>query len=132
MSKVKYVYDPEKLAYRKIKPKKGRKFGYFALFLVASALFGFLCFVVLLNTSYFETPKDRMMAREIDNMKINYAILNKRIEVLNETMGDLEERDNNVYRTYFNSSPADEELRKGKHHPKTATSNWKVLTIRIW
>lgn len=118
MSKVKYVYDPEKLAYRKIKPKKGRKFGYFALFLVASALFGFLCFVVLLNTSYFETPKDRMMAREIDNMKINYAILNKRIEALNETMGDLEERDNNVYRTYFNSSPADEELRKGEAPPK--------------
>lgn len=114
MSKVKYVYDPEKLAYRKIKPKKGRKFGYFALFLVASALFGFLCFVVLLNTSFFETPKDRMMAREIDNMKINYAILNRRIEVLNETMADLEDRDNNVYRTYFNSSPAEEQLRKGE------------------
>ncbi|KGO88882.1 M23 family metallopeptidase [Flavobacterium suncheonense] len=114
MAKVKYVYDPEKLAYRKIKPRKARKFGYFALFLVASALFGFLCFVVLLNTSYFETPKDRMMAREIDNMKINYAILNKRLEALNETLNDLEDRDNNVYRAYFNSAPIDEELRKGK------------------
>jgi len=114
MAKVKYVYDPEKLAYRKIKPRKARKFGYFALFLVASALFGFLCFVVLLNTSYFETPKDRMMTREIDNMKINYAILNKRLEALNETLNDLEDRDNNVYRAYFNSAPIDEELRKGK------------------
>jgi len=124
MSKVKYVYDPEKLAYRKIKPKKGRNFGYFALFLVASALFGFLCFVVLLNTSYFETPKDRMMAREIDNMKINYAILNKKIDRLNATMSDLEERDNNVYRAYFNSSPVGEEKRKGENK---ANDQYKLL-----
>ena len=58
MKKVKYYYDSENLAYRKIKPKKGRNFGYLALFLLASAMFGFLCFVALINTSYFETPKD--------------------------------------------------------------------------
>ncbi len=58
MAKVKYYYDSENLAYRKIKTKKRKKFGFVVLFLVASALFGFLSFVVLLNTPYFETPKD--------------------------------------------------------------------------
>jgi hypothetical protein len=62
MSKVKYYYDSENLAYRKIKTKKATKFGVGFLFLVASALFGFLSFVVLLNTPYFETPKDRLHA----------------------------------------------------------------------
>ncbi|HEX9151066.1 MAG TPA: M23 family peptidase, partial [Flavobacterium sp.] len=55
MAKVKYYYDSENLAYRKIKVRKRKKFGVIALFLVASALFGFLCFIVLLNTPYFET-----------------------------------------------------------------------------
>ena len=40
MAKVKYYYDSEKLAYRKITPKKRKKFGFAALFIVASALFG--------------------------------------------------------------------------------------------
>ena len=80
--KVKYYFDTESLAYRKIKPKLSKKLGYIGLFLLASGLFGFLCFVVLLNTSYFETPKDRIQAREIENMKINYAILNKKIDRL--------------------------------------------------
>jgi murein DD-endopeptidase MepM/ murein hydrolase activator NlpD len=110
--KVKYYYDTESLAYKKIRPKKGRKFGYTLLFLVSSALFGFLCFVILLNTPYFETPKDRLQAREIENMKLRYSILNKKMEQLDEVLASIEERDNNIYRIYFNSSPIPAEQRK--------------------
>lgn len=112
MKKVKYYYDTENLAYRKIKPKKGQKLGVIALFLLASGLFGFLCFVILINTPFFETPKDRLQAREIENMKINYAILNKKIDQIDEVLENVAERDNNLYRVYFNSSPIPEEQRK--------------------
>ncbi|WP_306564985.1 M23 family metallopeptidase [Flavobacterium lindanitolerans] len=112
MKKVKYYYDTENLAYRKIKPKKGQKLGVIALFLLASALFGFLCFVILINTPFFETPKDRLQAREIENMKINYAILNKKMDQIDEVLENVAERDNNLYRVYFNSSPIPEEQRK--------------------
>jgi hypothetical protein len=44
---------------------------------VASALFGSLIFVILLNT-LFDTPKDRLLIREIENLKLNYAVLNKK------------------------------------------------------
>jgi len=112
MSKVKYYYDSEKLAYRKIKTKKAIKFGFIFLFLLASALFGFLSFVILLNTPYFETPKDRLQAREIDNLKLHYAILNKKIDELSVVTAAIEDRDNNVYRTYFNTAPISDEERK--------------------
>lgn len=112
MKKVKYYYDTENLAYRKIKPKKGQKLGVIALFLLASALFGFLCFVILINTPFFETPKDRLQAREIENMKINYSILNKKMDQIDEVLENVAERDNNLYRVYFNSSPIPEEQRK--------------------
>lgn len=111
--KVKYYYDTENLAYHKIKPQKRKKIGYALLFLIASALFGFLCFVVLMNTPYFETPKDKIQAREIDNMKIRYSILNKKIENIEQVAADLEERDNNLYRVYFNSAPISNEKRRG-------------------
>ena len=112
MSKVKYYYDSENLAYRKIKTKKTTKFGFVFLFLLASALFGFLSFVILLNTPYFETPKDRLQAREIDNLKLNYAILNKKMDQLNTVVDAIEDRDNNLYRVYFNKSAIPDEERK--------------------
>jgi murein DD-endopeptidase MepM/ murein hydrolase activator NlpD len=112
MAKVKYYYDSENLAYRKIKTKKSKKFGYFALFLLASALFGFLCFVLLLNAPFFKTPKDKLQAREIDNLKSQYAILNRKIDLMNEVADNLEDRDNNLYRIYFNASPISDDVRK--------------------
>jgi murein DD-endopeptidase MepM/ murein hydrolase activator NlpD len=112
MAKVKYYYDSENLAYRKIKIKKRKKFGIAALFLVASALFGFLSFVILLNTPYFDTPKDRLLIREIDNLKLNYDVLTKRMDQIDNVIAAIEDRDNNLYRTYFNTSPIPKEERK--------------------
>ncbi|MFV5691402.1 M23 family metallopeptidase [Flavobacterium sp. LT1R49] len=112
MAKVKYYYDSENLAYRKIKVRKRKKFGVVALFLVASALFGFLCFIILLNTPYFETPKDRLQAREIDNLKLNFSILNKKMDQVDGVVEDIENRDNNLYRVYFNISAIPDSVRK--------------------
>jgi murein DD-endopeptidase MepM/ murein hydrolase activator NlpD len=112
MKKVKYYYDSESLAYRKIKPLKRRSFAYIALFLLSSGLFGILSFVLLLNTPYFETPKDRLQAREIDNLKLRYAILNKKMDQVDAVLENIEERDNNLYRVYFNTSAIPMEQRK--------------------
>jgi murein DD-endopeptidase MepM/ murein hydrolase activator NlpD len=110
--KVKYYFDTESLAYRKIKPKLSKKLGYIGLFLLASALFGFLCFVALLNTSLLDTPKDRLQAREIETMKLKYSILNKKMDEVDEVLEEVADRDNNIYRAYFNTSPIPSEQRK--------------------
>ncbi|MDI6031885.1 M23 family metallopeptidase [Flavobacterium sp. LB2P84] len=112
MSKVKYYYDSENLAYRKIKTRKRRKLGVIILFLLASALFGFLSFIVLLNTPYFETPKDRLQAREIENLRLNYALLNKKMDQVNDVIEAIEDRDNNLYRVYFNKAAIPDSIRK--------------------
>ena len=82
------------------------------MFLVASALFGFLSFVVLLNTPFFETPKDRLLTREIENFKLQYAILNRKMDQIDEVLEHLQDRDNNIYRVYFNTSATPDEQRK--------------------
>lgn len=112
MSKVKYYYDSENLAYRRIQTRKRKKFAYVMLFLLSSALFGFLVFLLLINTSYFETPKDKILTREIEVMALNYKVLNKKLDLMNEVLTAIENRDNNIYRIYFNTSPISEEERK--------------------
>jgi murein DD-endopeptidase MepM/ murein hydrolase activator NlpD len=119
MAKVKYYYDSENLAYTKIKTRKRAKIGYALLFLLASALFGFLVFVLLINTPFFETPKDRLQAREIDNLKLQYAILNKKMDEIDAVTEALESRDNNIYRVYFNKTEIPDSIRKaGFRDPK--------------
>lgn len=110
--KVKYYFDTESLAYKKIKTSVKRKFAYVGGFILSSALFGFLSFVVLLNTSFFETPKDRLLTREIETMKLKYSILNKKMDQIDEVLANIEDRDNNIYRAYFNTSPIPNEQRK--------------------
>jgi murein DD-endopeptidase MepM/ murein hydrolase activator NlpD len=112
MSKVKYYYDSENLSYKRVQTKKRKKFGYIVLFLVSSVLFGFLIFLLLINTSYFETPKDKIQAREIEVLQLNYKLLNKKLDLMSEVLGAVETRDNNIYRIYFNTSPISEEERK--------------------
>lgn len=112
MAKVKYYYDSENLAYKKIMTKKRTKLGFAILFLVASALFGFIVFIVLINTPYFETPKDRLQSREIDNLKLQYAILNKKMDEIDDVTEAIENRDNNIYRVYFNRSEIPDSIRK--------------------
>ena len=114
MKKVKYYYDAENLAYKKIRPQKRRSFGYAALFLLSAALFGFIMFLALLSTPYFETPKDKLMTRELDNLKLRFKILNNKMNEMDAVLNQIEDRDNNVYRIYFNTAGLTNKERTGE------------------
>ena len=112
MAKVKYYYDSENLAYKKIKPKRSKQIGYVALWLLSSALFGLIGFWILVNSSLLDTPKDRIQRREIENLTFRYALLNKKMDQIDEVLHDIAERDNSLYRVYFNADPIPFEQRK--------------------
>ena len=112
MSKVKYYYDSETLSYRKIEHKKGRKLGYALLGVTASVLAGFLLLVVYLNLPQIETPKEKAMRRELQNMELQYEVLNKKMTQAQKVLAEVQNRDNNIYRVYFEANPIPEEQRK--------------------
>lgn len=112
MKRVKFYYDAEKLAFKQIVTKNSTKIAYVLLFLVASTLFGFLSFFILNMTSFFETPKSKLQARELEIMKLNYNLLNRKIALMEEGLSAIEERDNTIYRVYFNSAPISNEVRR--------------------
>ena len=112
MKRVKFYYDSEKLAFKQIVTKNSTKIGYVMLFLLASTLFGFLGGFILSNTNFFETPKSKLLARELEIMKLNYNLLNGKIALMDEALAAIEERDNTIYRVYFNSDPISNEVRR--------------------
>ena len=110
MSKVKYYYDSETLSYKKIERKKRTTLKYASVFILASALFGFL--FVFLASQFVESPKERMMARELQHMQLQYQLLNKKMDQAQAVLSNVEDRDNNIYRLYFGANPIPEEQRK--------------------
>ncbi len=110
MAKVKYYYDSETLSYRKIERKKRTTFKYATMFILAAALFGFL-FVLIANT-YIESPKERELTRELQNMELQYELLNKRMDDAIAALENVEERDNAIYRLYFEANPIPIEQRR--------------------
>ncbi len=112
MSKVKYYYDPDTLSYRKIEPKKSRKVRNIVFFLVGSILFGFLGLVFLLNTNLVNTPRELSLQRELKNYELQFELLDKKMEQIEQVLGNIEDRDNNIYRLYFEANPIPEEQRR--------------------
>src|SRR5690606_8000242 len=112
MSKVKYYYDPDTLSYRKIEPKKSKKYRNIFLFVLGSALFGFLGLVILLNTKWVNTPKELSLEREVRNYELQFEILTKKMEQMEQVLANIEDRDNNIYRLYFEANPIPEEQRR--------------------
>lgn len=111
MSKVKYYYDSETLSYKKIERKKGRRIGIALLSIVGAFLAGFLLLVVYLNIPQIETPKEKALKRELENMKLQYGLLNRKMEQAQQVLANVEDRDNNIYRLYFEANPIPEEQR---------------------
>ncbi|WP_299384031.1 M23 family metallopeptidase [uncultured Lacinutrix sp.] len=110
MSKVKYYYDSDTLSYRKITRKKRRTFKYLLAFLFSSALLAF--FFVFLGSQFFESPNEKALKRELSNMQLQFDLLNKKMAEAEAVLANVEDRDNNIYRLYFEANPIPEEQRK--------------------
>ena len=112
MTKVKYYYDHETLSYRPISSGKRLKISNLFLFLISSLLFGVVGLFTLLNTDVINTPKEILQERELSNYKLQFDLLGRRIEQMQSVLANIEERDNDIYRIYFEASPIPKEQRR--------------------
>jgi murein DD-endopeptidase MepM/ murein hydrolase activator NlpD len=110
MAKVKYYYDADTLSYRKIDVKKSDYYKRSIFAILAVLLTMFLGFIVL--SQFLITPNHLLDKRELDNLKLHYSLLEKRIEQSGTVLEQLQERDNNIYRVYFEANPIPDEQRK--------------------
>jgi len=60
----------------------------------------------------FESPKEKELKRELEFVKLNEELHNKRIEQLGDVLKEIQNRDNNIYRLYFEVNPIPLEQRQ--------------------
>ncbi len=110
MAKNIYRFNEENLQYELIKPTlKSRLIRVFSM--VFSGLF-FALLVLFISMNFFRSPKELIQQREIDQFKLQFSILNDRLDRLDNVAKDLQERDDNIYRVIFEAEPVPEEIRE--------------------
>ena len=112
MSKVKYYYDPETLSYRPIEITNKKRISNVVLFILASFVFGLSSLLILLNSDWINTPAEISQKRALENYELQFEILSKKLNQIEAVVENIEERDNNIYRVYFEASPIPEEQRR--------------------
>lgn len=105
-----YIFNQLTQNFEVLETSKSRKVLRFFLVLLALLGIAFL-FAVLLFT-FFKSPKEKMQARELEYMKLQYEILNDRLDNMEILLTDMEERDNNLYRVIFEADPIPDLTRK--------------------
>ncbi|MCC7319282.1 MAG: M23 family metallopeptidase [Bacteroidales bacterium] len=110
MAKQKYVFDQKTLSYERYFVNwKQRLLGFISYLLTTGTLA--VAFVVIAYY-FFGSPKERIQKREIDFMHLQYDILFDKFQKMEQLIGDMQERDDNIYRVIFEAEPIPSTVRQ--------------------
>jgi murein DD-endopeptidase MepM/ murein hydrolase activator NlpD len=110
MAKVKYYYDSDTLSYRRIEKSKGFISRVILLAVLIFLLAMFTGFIVF--SQFIKTPSELADERELEFTKLNLELANKQLDEMADVLSQMEERDNNIYRAYFEANPIPDEQRQ--------------------
>lgn len=110
MSRIKYYYDPETCKYERYVRSKWdialNALGFLSLSSMLAIVF------ILVFYTYFDNPKELLLQKENKELKLYYEFLEQEVVKMNQMLGDLQQRDDNLYRIIFESEPIAPEIRQ--------------------
>jgi murein DD-endopeptidase MepM/ murein hydrolase activator NlpD len=110
MAKKKYFFNEKTLSYEEIRLSPAQKLFRFFLFLFSAIALTAVFVFILFN--FFDSPKELMLKREIAEYKLQYHIMNDKLDKLQKLMDELEYRDDNIYRVIFEAEPISKSVRE--------------------
>lgn len=110
MGKIKYKFNPDSLSYYRVessfKQRALKLLAYFFAILV-NATIGYLLYSVA-----FDSPKEKGLKRQISEMNLHIELFNKQLDNIESVLNDMQQRDDNIYRTIFEAEPVNHSVRE--------------------
>jgi murein DD-endopeptidase MepM/ murein hydrolase activator NlpD len=110
MKKVKYYYNANTLRYEKLvvplRVKLLRVLGFLAAAVVTALI------IVAVAFRFLDSPKERLLRLQYERSQQDFNLIARRVRELENKMRQLEQRDNEVYRTIFEASPVPDSARQ--------------------
>lgn len=109
MAKIKYYYDTESCKYERVKVSTWD--------IVLNAL-AFAAFAVVLGVgmtwtylTYFESPEEASLKKENEDLTFYYDVMKSELVDMNKMLSNLQDKDDNIYRTIFEAEPIPSTIR---------------------
>lgn len=103
MAKIRYRFDQKSLTYDKVRRTAKSLILRFLGYILTGL--GFSVVIILIAYTLFDSPKERIYKREIEQYKLQYKILNDRFDHVSTVLTNIQERDDNIYRVIFEAEP---------------------------
>jgi hypothetical protein len=103
MSKVKYRFNKKSLTFDRVHTTFRKRLLYFFTHLSTGVVFAAV--VLLIAYNLVDSPKEKAQKREIEQMVLQYRILNDQLDRATTILKDLQDRDDNIYRVIFEAEP---------------------------
>ncbi|WP_243348489.1 M23 family metallopeptidase [Parabacteroides sp. FAFU027] len=125
-----YRYNPATLTYERVYPTAKERFWGAVRHSISGITVGIIAYA--LYTFYFDTPSDKKMKRELDVLTSQNKLLSKRLDKALDVMGNIEERDDNLYRVILQSNPTQDKqqitiLNESRYDEINGLSNEKLI-----
>lgn len=111
MAKPKYKFNPESLSFDKIRLGIRDVFLRLLAFITGSVIIA-IVFNFIFGL-FFDSPKEKSLKREIAELTLQYDLVHREMGNLEKVIDNLQETDDNLYRTIFGAEPVPTTLRQG-------------------
>ena len=109
MSKVKYRFNTKSLTYEKAKVTSKEVILRVLSYLATGTVFAVI--TIFLANKFLPSPTQKKQNRELEVVKLQYDLLNKKMKQVQTVLNDLQDRDDNIYRVIFESEPIPSSIR---------------------
>jgi len=109
MKKFKYHFNPESLSFDLIRLTIGQKAFRVLAYLLSSLVVGGGLLIII--SMFTDLPKERILARELDFLRTQYELTNKKLDQAQVVLEELQNRDDNIYRVIFEADPVPSSVR---------------------
>ena len=108
--KVKYVFNYKTLSFEHARLTVRHYVLKVLSYLSTSVVFSAV--ILLLAFYFFDSPKERMLKREVQLYELQFKLMNERLDKIQAVLNDMADRDDNIYRVIFESEPIPSDVRK--------------------
>lgn len=104
MAKIRYQLNTKSLRIEPVKVTWKQRIKLVLPTILLGIVVGFLTLVLAYR--FIPSPREKALLNEIEQYKLQYKVLNRRMTQFEKVLADLQDRDGNIYRVLFDAEPA--------------------------
>jgi murein DD-endopeptidase MepM/ murein hydrolase activator NlpD len=110
MARQKYVFDPKTLSYERYIVNWKQHLVRVISFMLTTGAFALV--FVFAAFHFFGSPVERMQKREMEFLRLQYEMTSDRLAMMEKLLGDIQDKDDNIYRVIFEAEPIPVSVRR--------------------